>query len=303
MSFQNQIKSAIHDEIMSLEDLLKLELPPQKWLIDGLLPIGTALLAGPPKIGKSYFVLNLMKRVVASGKGVFYYAAEDSFSRLQTRLNQLKIEGGSMYFLAGRQSTLGRDPLRRMDEIIHDHPEIDAIFLDTMHLTLPKTPKPSDYEAYVHNLKPWADFAHQRNIGVLMVHHTRKGNSEADHNPHDAILGSQGIMASFDTVMTMKRTSDGQGAVLNTTGKDIADTEYRLSKQTYGWEIEGLESLASLGDTQAKVYKFIRFNKGCLRKEIINTFKIDNSYLSRIIQKLIKENVIELIDGKHYATN
>ena len=136
----------------------------------------------------------------------------------------------------------------------------------------------------------------------MMVHHTRKGNNEADHNPHDAILGSQGIMASFDTVMTMKRTSDGQGAVLYTTGKDIADVEYRLSKQTYGWDIEGLESIASLGETQAKVHKYIVFNKGCVRKDITKTLELDKSYLTRMLQKLIEKNLIKEVDGKLHPT-
>ena len=46
-----------------------------------------------------------------------------------------------------------------------------------------------------------------------------KKNNEAEHNPFNSILGSQGIMASFDTVLIMKKASDGNGAVLRATAK------------------------------------------------------------------------------------
>ena len=37
-----------------------------------------------------------------------------------------------------------------------------------------------------------------------MVHHTRKNNNDKDQYPMDGVLGSQGINASFDTIMVMK---------------------------------------------------------------------------------------------------
>ena len=52
-----------------------------------------------------------------------------------------------------------------------------------------------------------------------MAHHTKE-SADVDRNPHDSILGSQGIMASFDNVMTMRRASDGKGAV-HVIGKDM----------------------------------------------------------------------------------
>ena len=73
--------------------------------------------------------------------------------------------------------------------------KIKAIFID--HMTLISQIKPKHYDDFVRELKPWSDFADNYNLSIFMVHHTRKENNEADHNPFNSILGSQGIMASL----------------------------------------------------------------------------------------------------------
>lgn len=49
--------------IKSIKEILSLEFPPQEWLVEDLLPLGITILAGPPKIGKSYFVLDLITEI------------------------------------------------------------------------------------------------------------------------------------------------------------------------------------------------------------------------------------------------
>jgi len=53
-------------------------------------------------------------------------------------------------------------------------------------------------------------------------------------------------MTSFDTIMIMKKSSDGKSTVLNIIGKGVEAKEYRFKKMHVGWEIEGLEREASL---------------------------------------------------------
>ena len=89
--------------------------------------------------------------------------------------------------------------------------------------------------------------------------------------------------------------------VKNITGKDVADTEYRLDKKDYGWKISGLEVEASLGETQDRVHSFIKSNFGSSRKDIKNNINIDGSYLSKILKILIKKDIIQERDGCYYA--
>jgi predicted ATP-dependent serine protease len=58
-----------------------------RFLYDGLIPaVGLTLLAALPKVGKSWFVLNLAKHIDADGIPVHYLAAEDNERRLKDRV-------------------------------------------------------------------------------------------------------------------------------------------------------------------------------------------------------------------------
>ena len=59
--------------------LLDMHLELLRFLYDGLIPaVGLTLLAALPKVGKSWFVLNLAKHIDAEGIPLHYLAAEDN---------------------------------------------------------------------------------------------------------------------------------------------------------------------------------------------------------------------------------
>jgi KaiC/GvpD/RAD55 family RecA-like ATPase len=52
------------------------------FLIENLLARNLTLLAGPPKIGKSFLCLSFAKHIIKQGKKVYYCSFEDDYSRL-----------------------------------------------------------------------------------------------------------------------------------------------------------------------------------------------------------------------------
>src|SRR5262249_36487301 len=54
-------------DIFTAADLHSMELPEPKWAVDGILPDGLTLLAGKPKLGKSWLALNLALAVAGGG--------------------------------------------------------------------------------------------------------------------------------------------------------------------------------------------------------------------------------------------
>src|SRR5262245_25770067 len=76
--------------------------PEPRWAIPDLLAQGCTLLAGPPKVGKSWLALNIAVAVATGGKAlgtidveagdVLLLALEDNGRRLQNRLG-LVLEG------------------------------------------------------------------------------------------------------------------------------------------------------------------------------------------------------------------
>ena len=76
--------------IIDAAALASLQLPPLEFLCDKILPsTGLAMLAGPPKAGKSWQVLCMAKDILQAGKSVFYIAAEDNNRRLQERIKKV----------------------------------------------------------------------------------------------------------------------------------------------------------------------------------------------------------------------
>ena len=96
--------------------LLAMDLPPLRWIVPGLLPEGTTLLAAPPKVGKSCLVYQAAIEVslggelfgerVASGSAL-YLALEDGMRRGQDRL-RTALAGRTLP--AGASRCAGRHP-------------------------------------------------------------------------------------------------------------------------------------------------------------------------------------------------
>ncbi|MER5783895.1 AAA family ATPase [Streptomyces mobaraensis] len=84
------------------DELMAAEFPEPRWAVPGIISEGVNLLAGPPKVGKSWLSLGLALAVAAGGQAmdtvpveggpVLYLALEDTPRRLQTRMR--KILGG-----------------------------------------------------------------------------------------------------------------------------------------------------------------------------------------------------------------
>jgi hypothetical protein len=108
-------------------------------------------------------------------------------------------------------------------------------------------------------------------------------------------------LSFFDTLLAMRKASDGKGATLNITGKDVEEQELRLDKEPYGWSIAGLERLASLGITQDKVHSHIKSNPGLCWKEIKNDLEIHGGQLSTTLKKLVTNNIIEETEGAYHS--
>src|SRR5205807_6101859 len=86
-------------EIFSLRELLSWDLPPTRWAIPEILPEGLTLLAGKPKLGKSWLALSAALSIACGGVAlgtqpvirgdVLYLALEDNARRLQARTRRL----------------------------------------------------------------------------------------------------------------------------------------------------------------------------------------------------------------------
>ncbi|NLL79265.1 MAG: AAA family ATPase [Clostridiales bacterium] len=234
-------------ETMDAETLMTTPIEPLKFIISGLIPQGLHILAGSPKIGKSWLALWICLQVAKGEKiwgfetqkcQVLYLCLEDSFARIQSRLFEITEEAPPTLHFAIISDAIGNGLEIQIENFIREHPGTGLIVIDTLQkvrktVSSNVNPYAADYDD-INVLKRIAD---QNNIAILLVHHLRKA---ADSDPLNMISGTTGIAGGADSSFILqkeKRTENA--ATLICTGRDIESRELLLgfNRETFLWEL------------------------------------------------------------------
>jgi hypothetical protein len=128
-------------EVIDGKSLLERDLPPIKFVIDKILPQGLFILAGSPKVGKSWLSLDFCQTVASSGQiwdchadkgSVLYLALEDSLTRLQARLKKYTSEGIPDLYFGTRALKIQDGLVVQVADFIKEHPDAALVVIDTM---------------------------------------------------------------------------------------------------------------------------------------------------------------------------
>ena len=231
-------------DAVNANELMDMEFQPTGWLIEKLLGKGVYLLAGASKIGKSWLVLWLADRVSKGEKvwdfktaqcDVLYVSLEDTAQRIQRRLSEVTGGEADRVWIATEAELLGSGFEQQLGNFLTAHPGVGFVIIDTLQrIRQMKTEKYSysgDYEVMTA-LKAIAD---RFNITILVVHHTRKEESEDAFN---MISGTNGLMGCADGAMVLQKPSRiGKTATLDVTGREVADLLLKLEfDDTKHWQ-------------------------------------------------------------------
>ena len=190
---------------VTLDELMDNVFEGKSAVIENLLYTGAYILAGAPKIGKSFLVAQIAHHV-SSGQDlwgykvhqgtVLYLALEDDYARLQKRLSQMfGMEGSEDFYLATKSKSLHDGLERQLVTFVTEHKDARLIIIDTLQKVREvggdKFSYASDYEI-VTKLKAFSD---KYGICFLVVHHTRKMESS---DSFDMISGTNGLLGAAD---------------------------------------------------------------------------------------------------------
>ena len=166
-------------ETITAKKLYTMKLPPSSFVVDGLLPKGLHIFAGPPKVGKSRLLLQLAL-AVASGNNflgldteqgtVLSLCLEDNLSRLQKRVSELTDDPPDNLHLATIAESLADGLCDQLVNFLEEHDNTNLIIIDTLQKVRDGTGDgnlyASDYK-YVGTLKRIAD---EYGIALVLVH-------------------------------------------------------------------------------------------------------------------------------------
>jgi hypothetical protein len=214
------------------------DFPPLRYHLPGIVPEGSSLLVGPPKIGKSWLVLSLALAAAAGGvalgqhvdaRPVFYLALEDGDRRLQDRCRTLlgtdRIPPAFEYKTTVRPGMI----VDTIELWLARHPGAQPlVILDRLGKVMPpallgESSYGRDYRVGT-SLKRVTD--EQPGSALLTNHHDRKAHSE---DFVDRVSGTNGLAGAADTIIVITRPRHENDGIIQVTGRDVAEGQYAVT--------------------------------------------------------------------------
>ena len=217
-------------------------------IIDGLLYAGTYILAGVPKIGKSFLVAQIAYHV-STGKAlwdyevqpgtVLYLALEDDFQRIQSRMFMMYgVNDTDRLHFTTAAGKIGNGLDEQLENFVRKHPDTRLIIIDTMQKIREVGGEAYSYASDYEIIGKLKEFADKHCICILTVHHTRK---QPAGDSFEMISGTTGLLGCADgSLLMQKKKRTALEATIDVVGRDQQDQILYLEKDadTQIWNLE-----------------------------------------------------------------
>lgn len=231
--------------------LMAQEFEPLRFSVEKILPHGLFILAGSPKIGKSWLSLDLCRAVATGGKlweyetrrgDVLYLALEDTYHRLQNRLRQMmeaeKLDISRLH-MATASFGLQDGLLEQIHNFIAAHSDTNLIIIDTLEHIRNGEQTSNLYACDYRDMNRLREITNKHPLTLLLIHHTRK---MYDPDPLNTISGSTGLIGAVDGVFVLEKTKrTGDCAKLTIANRDTEGFCFnlRFDPDTCRWAFIG----------------------------------------------------------------
>ena len=226
------------------ETLMSQPLTPLNFVVDTLLSQGLHVLAGSPKVGKSWLALWLAVTVAKGetvwGMGVkqgatLYLCLEDSTLRIQNRLFEITEDAPANVHFSTNSDTLGKGLEEQLRAFLSEHPDTVLVIIDTLQM-IRGAGYDNTYANDYRDLSALKQIADAHGIAILLIHHLRKESADDVFN---RISGTTAISGAVDSSFTLVEERRGSGrAKLSCIGRDIEYRELTLERNGENvWEL------------------------------------------------------------------
>ena len=238
------------DGLITARELQTKQFKPVRIILPELIPEGVTILAGKPKIGKSWLMLDVCvavagDRFVLGDKkpvpgDVLYLALEDNQRRLKKRMDKLMGDYSwpERLDLHTEWKRLDQGGLEDIEEWCKAKPERRLICIDTLAKMRPLVGRNEQaYAADYRAIEGLQRIAGQYQVGIVLTHHLRKASSEDD--AFDDVSGTLGLTGAADTILIMKRHSGMVKVYVR--GRDIEEGEFaaEFNRESCRWRFVG----------------------------------------------------------------
>jgi hypothetical protein len=300
--------------IVSATDLLGREFPEPHAAVPGVLYEGVSILAGKPKLGKSWIGIDLANAVASGGLAlgqiqvergeVLFLALEDGWRRLQDRLRTTLIGEDTPpgLFFAVEWPRLDDGGLKGIENWMKKHPDTRLIVIDTLKRVRPQqNVRARLYDSDYDSVAPLGDLARKYHVSILIIYHTRKSESD---DPIDLVSGTLGLTGAVDGVLVLKRSRGSCDATLHITGRDFGDKEIALSwnADLTCWRMLGDAAEYRLSDERRSMIEFLKQQSDRLTpKAVSDLLGREYNAVKKLLWTMGRDRQLEVDDKGRYS--
>jgi hypothetical protein len=295
-----------------IKELEHMRLPEPRWAINNLIPEGLTIMAGRPKVGKSWLALiwaitkSKPTRTFGFNPGkqgkVLYIGLEDSKRRLQKRIRKImeyaedpNFPDDLLYYIEFPR--VDRGGIENLEALLQIHPDISVVIIDTLGKFKPVSNTKQIYDADVEYLSRLHRLAHTYHIALILIHHTRKAISD---DWVDDISGTTGVAGTADTLMLLQKQSRGAiNAILNCSGRDVTEREIALRSEDQVWFMIGDAAEVAKTQKRQEVINAVVTLGPASAQEIADHLQINRTTIAMRLSRMVEDG--ELVrNGNHY---
>jgi DNA-binding transcriptional ArsR family regulator len=302
---------------LSIDEIKTTEWPPPVWAIPDFLPVGLTFLAGKPKLGKSWLLLQVARAVSSSGMlfdkkvdepgRVLYLALEDNARRLQDRIKKqgwdwrgLPIDFVTMAEFKNRMGSFLEGGAEALAKQIEES-RYNLVIVDTLSRACFNDPNKNELMAAT--LAPVQELAMMANTALLFVDHHNK-SAGALMDAIGDILGGTSKGATLDTAWGLYRDRGKQEANLAITGRDVEDLNLALEFDTKSglWHYNGDYYALKITERRQEYLDLIADLDGSVQvKEVAQNLGVSSSAARQQLSELVNAGHLRMSKKGRYV--
>ena len=288
-------------QVQTMRELMRKQIAPTRWYVDGMFAEGLTLLAAKAKKGKSTLMLHI-SACVADGKEalghfdttkgeVLYLALEDNERRMQRRMRKM-LQGQAVpdgLWLVYRWLPFDMGGLQALGEWLDEHTAVKMVVVDTFEHVRPKRKIANGtYGDDYASVKEIQRFASERRIAAVIIHHLRKAAAE---DPFDEINASMGLLSGVDNALVMRPVNGLMEMARR--GRDFDDDStiaLKGDKRTLLWSWQGNAEEIQRSETRKAILECLKGQAdGLLPIQITEFTDLRGTTVRQQLFKLLRE--------------
>jgi hypothetical protein len=309
----------------SVDEIMAMEFPPIKFIIPELAPVGSMLIAGDSKDGKSILVLSCFIRDYLDNnpdKNVFMFDLEQYIPEYKDRLIRLGMDhyGSRLNAMNQEEYNEGgyRSPEKMMSALERalKYGNNGIILIDTVTKFLVGVP--DDYVSVDNFMSRFSFLGKAHDCLIICNYHTNK--TIGANKPQHRIMGSVGFQSSVDVAMVVERIdptasktilSDLKGHAM---GKSLKITDeylrFNVAEGGFGFEMAPFDVLDNLKPNETvknNIANLLRKSDRPLQQfEIVERYNdsylsidrspIQKGEVSSALSKLVREGIVKRLE-------